>query len=151
MKILVAFVILFVAISGVGASQQADEQEIRKIQERWDDAWNRHDVRALSALVAEDVRFVNVAGAVLNGRDEFEKLQTRTHATMFKESVRTVTATDIKFLNADIAVAHVRWGMRGDKNADGTPRTPRNGVMMQVLVKRGGVWTVVAAQNTDVR
>ena len=151
MKILIAFVILFVAIGGVHASQQADEQEIRKIQERWDDAWNRHDVKALSALVAEDVRFVNVAGAVLNGRDEFEKLQTRTHATQFKESVRTVTATDIKFLNADIAVAHVRWGMRGDKNADGTPRPPRNGVMMQVLVKRGGVWTIVAAQNTDVR
>ena len=151
MKILIAFVILLVAIGGVHASQQADEQEIRKIQERWDDAWNRHDVKALSALVAEDVRFVNVAGAVLNGRDEFEKLQTRTHATQFKESVRTVTATDIKFLNADIAVAHVRWGMRGDKNADGTPRPPRNGVMMQVLVKRGGVWTIVAAQNTDVR
>jgi hypothetical protein len=65
--------------------------------------------------------------------------------------MRTVTATDIKFLSADIAVAHVRWGMRGDKNADGTPRPPRNGVMMQVLMKRAGAWTVVAAQNTDVR
>jgi uncharacterized protein (TIGR02246 family) len=151
MKILIAFLILLVAISGVHASQQADEQEIRTIQARWDDAWNRHDIKALSALVAEDVRFVNVAGVVLTGRDEFERLQTRTHATQFKDSVRTVTATDIKFLNADIAVAHVRWGMRGDKNADGTPRPPRNGVMMQVLVKRGGTWAVVAAQNTDVR
>jgi hypothetical protein len=77
-----------------------------------------------------------VAGNVLNGRDEFEALQARTHATQFKDSVRTVTATDIKFLTPDIAVAHVRWGMKGDKDADGTPRPPRNGVMMQVLVKR---------------
>ena len=151
MKILVAFVILLVVAGSVRASQQADEQEIRQIQVHWDAAWNSHDIKALSALVAEDVRFINVAGAVLNGRDEFAKLQTRTHAMMFKESVRTVTATDIKFLNEEIAVAHVRWGMRGDKNADGTPRSPRSGVMMQVLVKRGGAWTVVAAQNTDVR
>ena len=28
---------------------------------------------------------------------------------------------------------------------------PRNGVMMQVLVKRGGAWTIVAVQNTNVR
>src|SRR6266542_1054798 len=133
MKILVALAILALAVSRVDASQQTDQDEIRKIQARWDDAWNRHDIKALSVLVAEDVRFVNVAGVVLNGRDEFEKLQTRTHATQFKDSIRTVTATDIKFLGADIAVAHVKWGMRGDKDADGTPRPPRSGVMMQVL------------------
>ena len=151
MKIFLVFAFLALAVSPVGASQQADEDEIAGIQARWDDAWNRHDIKALSALVADDVRFVNVAGDVLNGRDEFEKLQTRTHATQFKDSVRTVTGTDIKFLSADIAVAYVRWGMRGDKDADGTPRPPRNGVMMQVLVKRGGAWTIVAVQNTNVR
>jgi uncharacterized protein (TIGR02246 family) len=151
MRILLVFALLALGVSSVGASRQADEAEIGRIQARWDDAWNRHDIKALSALVAEDVRFVNVAGNVLNGRDEFEKLQTRTHATQFKDSVRTVTGTDIKFLTPDIAVAHVRWGMKGDKDADGTPRPPRDGVMMQVLVKRSGAWTIVAVQNTNVR
>src|SRR2546425_9991600 len=122
MKILLASAILALALSSAWASQQTDEDEIRKIQTRWDDAWNRHDIKALSALVADDVRFVNVAGIVLNGRDEFEKLQTRTHATQFKDSVRTVTGTDIKFLGADIAVAHGRWGRRGDNDAAGRPR-----------------------------
>jgi len=112
---------------------------------------DRNDVAALSSLVAEDVRFVNVAGQVLTGRAEFERLQTRTHAMQFKGSVRTVTGTDVKFLTADIAVAHVRWGMRGDKDPDGTLRPPRNGVMMQVLMKRDGKWSVVAAQNTNIR
>ena len=151
MKMAVGLALLALAVAPVYASQQTDEDEIRRIQARWDDAWNRHDIKALSALVAEDVRFVNVAGNVLNGREEFEKLQTRTHATQFKDSVRTVTGTDIKFLTPDIAVAHVRWGMQGDKDADGTPRPPRNGVMMQVLVRRGGAWTIVAVQNTKVR
>ena len=151
MKMVVGLALLALAVGPVYASQQVDEDEIRRIQARWDDAWNQHDIKALSALVAEDVRFVNVAGNVLSGREEFEKLQTRTHATQFKDSVRTVTGTDIKFLTPDIAVAHVRWGMKGDKDADGTPRQPRNGVMMQVLVRRGGAWTIVAVQNTNVR
>jgi len=143
-------VVVFVA-SPVSATQAEDENAIREIEARWDEAWNRNDVKALSSLVADDVRFVNVAGQVLASRAEFEALQSRTHSMQFKDSVRTVTDTTIKFLTPDIAVAHVSWGMRGDKDPDGTPRKPRNGVMMQVLMKRNGQWTVVAAQNTNVR
>ena len=151
MKTLLALVILVFGLSPVWADQAIDEAAIRDIQARWDDAWNRHDIPALSALVADDVRFVNVAGRVLKSRAEFQQLQTRTHAMQFKESIRTVTGTDIKFFTPDIAIAHVNWGMRGDKDADGTVRKPRNGVMIQVLVKRDGKWTIVAAQNTDIR
>jgi len=148
--LLILAVVAFVA-SPVSATQAEDENAIREIQARWDEAWNRNDVKALSSLVADDVRFVNVAGQVLASRAEFEALQSRTHAMQFKDSVRTVTDTTIKFLTPDIAVAHVRWGMGGDKDPDGAPRKPRNGVMMQVLMKRNGQWTVVAAQNTNVR
>ena len=151
MRILLALMVLALAVSPLSANQADEENAIREIQARWDEAWNRNDVAALSSLVAEDVRFVNVAGQVLTGRAEFERLQTRTHAMQFKGSVRTVAGTDIKFLTADIAVTHVRWGMRGDKDPDGTPRQPRNGVMMQVLMKRDGKWSVVAAQNTNIR
>ena len=151
MRIGLALIVLLLAVSPLSATQADDENAIREIQTRWDNAWNRHDVKALGALVADDVRFVNVAGQVLTGRGQFEALQARTHAMQFKESVRTVTGNDIKFITPHIAVAHVRWGMKGDKDPDGTPRQPRNGVMMQVVMKRDGEWTVVAAQNTDVR
>ncbi len=63
-------------VSFVSAAPADDEKAIREVQALWDDAWNRHDIKALGALVEEDVRFVNVAGIVLNGRGEFEKLQT---------------------------------------------------------------------------
>ena len=151
MRIVLALTILALAVSPLSATQADEENAIREVQARWDDAWNRHDVKALSSLVAEDVRFVNVAGVVLTGRGEFEALQSRTHAMQFKESVRAVSGTAIKFLTPDIAVAHVRWGMRGDKDRDGTTRQPRTGVMMQVLMKRDGKWAVVAAQNTNIR
>jgi uncharacterized protein (TIGR02246 family) len=151
MKTLLTLVVLALGIAWACADQATDEAAIRDIQAHWDDAWNRHDVQALSALVADDVRFVNVVGQVLKSRAEFQQLQTRIHAMMFKESVRTVTATQIKFITPEIAIAHVSWGMRGVKDSDGTASKPRNGVMMQVLVKRDGRWIVVAAQNTYVR
>jgi uncharacterized protein (TIGR02246 family) len=151
MRVFLALMMLMLPITAASADQVADEAAIRDIQVRWDDAWNRHDVDALSALVADDVRFVNVAGVVLKSRADFRALQARTHAMMFKESVRTVHAVEIRFITPEIAVAHVSWGMRGDKNQDGSARQPRNGVMMQVLAKRDGNWIVVAAQNTDIR
>ncbi len=60
-------------------------------------------------------------------------------------------ADDENAITPDIAVAHVKWGVRGDEDPDGTPRQPRNGVMMQAVMKRDGKWTVVAAQNTNIR
>jgi uncharacterized protein (TIGR02246 family) len=127
MKLLLALVILAFGLTPVCADQAADEAAIREIQARWDDAWNRHDVQALSALVADDVRFVNVSGQILKSRAEFQQLQTRTHAMQFKESIRTVTGTEIKFLTPDIAIAHVSWGMRGDKNPESRIQTPPRG------------------------
>lgn len=85
MRIFLALIVLALVVSPLSATQADEENAIREIQARWDDAWNRHDVKALSSLVAEDVRFVNVAGVVLTGRAEFEALQTRTHAMQFKE------------------------------------------------------------------
>jgi uncharacterized protein (TIGR02246 family) len=88
MRTLLTLIVLALAVSALSATQADDENAIREMQSRWDDAWNRHDVKALGALVAEDVRFVNVAGQVLTGRGEFEALQARTHVMQFKESVR---------------------------------------------------------------
>lgn|SRR5215831_14368935 len=115
MKTLLALVILVLSLASACADQVEDEAAIRDMQARWDEAWNRHDIQALSALVADDVRFVNVAGRVLKSRAEFQQLQTRTHAMMFKDSVRTVTATQIKFITPEIAIGRHRaaapqWG-----------------------------------------
>jgi hypothetical protein len=91
MKMLWTLAVLVVGSASACADRVAPA--IRDIPARWDDAWNRRDVQALSALVADDVRCVNAAGLVLKSRTEFHQLQARTHAMQFKESVRAVTAT----------------------------------------------------------
>ncbi len=48
MRILLALAVLALAVSPLSATQTDEENAIREIQARWDDAWNRHDVKALS-------------------------------------------------------------------------------------------------------
>jgi uncharacterized protein (TIGR02246 family) len=68
----------------------------------------------------------------------------------FKESVWETTDVQVQFLKPDIALVHVRWGMSGDKDPDGTPRQPRRGIFTRVFIKEGGRWLIKASQNTNI-
>jgi len=67
----------------------------------------------------------------------------------FKESSMTPLQTTARFLTPDIAVIHWSWKIEGDKNYDGTPRTPRFGMMTLVARKLSSRWQIVVAQNTN--
>lgn len=132
------------------AAQADDEQAIKQVEARWQDAWNRHDVDALAALFTEDASFVQVAGRRWDGPEDIRKNHALVHAMQFKESVWTNRDLDIRFLAPDIALIHQTWSMAGDKNPDGTPRPPRDGIFTQVFVKRDGKWLITASQNTNI-
>ena len=53
--ILLASTVLALAVSPLSATQADEENAIRKIQARWDDAWNRNDAKA-SLLSRRPVR-----------------------------------------------------------------------------------------------
>lgn len=44
------------------AAQADDEQAIKQIEARWQDAWNRHDMDALASLFTDDAAFIQVNG-----------------------------------------------------------------------------------------
>jgi uncharacterized protein (TIGR02246 family) len=131
-------------------SNAEDEEAIRRIEQMWDDAWNRHDATALGALLAEDVDFVNVTGAWFKSRAEFEQRMTQTHSGVFRSSKRTTLETSVKFLTSEIAVVHARWEMGGLRNADGELRDSWQGIITRVVRKMDGRWVVIAAHNVDV-
>ena len=130
-------------------AQSDDEEAIRRIEQTWDAAWNRHDAKALAALLSEDVDFVNVTGAWFRGRSEFEARMRETHQGAFKTSKRTTLDTSVKFLTPEIAIVHARWEMSGLGNADGTLRQPWHGIITRVVRKMDDNWVVVAAHNVD--
>ena len=131
-----------------GAAQDRDESEIRAIQTRQAEAWNRHDATAYADLFEEDGDVVNVVGWWWKGRAEIASKLEAAFAHVFRESTLTIAGVDVRFLTPEIAVAHVRWTMTGAKTPPGIPE-PKEGIQTQVLKKTAGRWRIAAFQNTN--
>ena len=154
MKSLIAFAFGLISLTplwpAAAPDNAKDTEAIKRIESRWQEAWNTHDMKALASLVAEDVDFITVAGTWLKGRQAFEEHHAARHAMQFKESVWETTDVQVKSLGPDIALVHVSWGIKGDKDPDGTPRKPRRGIFTRVVTKEGGEWSIKASQNTNI-
>jgi uncharacterized protein (TIGR02246 family) len=85
----------------------------------------------------------------LHGRQDFEKYHSRLLSGRFHQSIIAVLQTAVRSLRPDFAIVHWSWKIAGDRNADGTPRQPRYGMMTMVVEKRNGSWLVVASQNDN--
>lgn len=121
------------------------------LAERWQKAWNSHNMTALADLVDEDVDFITGGGRWLRGRDAFTKHHTQLHQAGAADSTFEIRKTHVQRLTSDIVLMHVEWTVRGDRNPDGTPRNPsRDGVFTWVLTKSEGRWRVRASQNTNI-
>ena len=149
MKHFLCGLLLFLLAVGANAQRKADEEAVRRLPQAFSDAWAKHDGHELAKIMADDVDFVTVATTYLHGRADFEKFHTRLLSGRFKEASITPLQTTARFLRPDMAVVHWSWRIEGDKNADGTARLPRFGMMVMVAEKRNGSWLVVVAQNTN--
>ena len=132
------------------AQGAAPDAPFAAVATAWQDAWNRHDMDALSDLVAEDVDFITVGGRWLKGREAFKQHHTRVHsAAVFGEASVEIRASHVKRLSPEVVLMLVEHVVRGDRNPDGTPRPARGeGVFTWILMQSGGRWRVRASTNT---
>ncbi|GBD08146.1 hypothetical protein HRbin22_00379 [Candidatus Thermoflexus japonica] len=124
--------------------------EVTQVVHAFAECWNRHDMNAFAELFAPDAEFVNVVGLWWKGRDEIKKAHEFTHATMFKNSRLTITDVSARFPVASIAIARSRWVLEGHVSPEGAPLPPRAGILLMVLARSSGVWSIIDAQNTDI-
>ena len=68
----------------------------------------------------------------------------------FKESVRTTTDVQVKFLKPDVAIVHVSGELKGEEGRDGTPLQPRQSIFTRAVTKAGGKWFIKASQSTAI-
>lgn len=150
--LLIVFTLIALPVAAQTKGNTKDQEAIKGIALKWQDSWNRHDLKALSTFVAEDVDFIAVSGRWRKSRKEFEEHHTNErHEIAYKESIWTTKNTEVRFIKSDVAVAIVEWGIKGDKDPDGTPRQPRQGIATWVVEKRKGEWLIIAIQNTNLR
>ena len=143
-----SLLLILSAVSPILAQARGEEAKIRMIVVNWEKAWNGHNMKALASLFTEDADFVNVGAKHWKGRKEIEA-QHSARLSQFLGSAWTTKEVTVQYLKPDVALVHVEWGLAGDKDPDGTPRKPREGVFTWVVVRKGKGWLIRAAQNTN--
>jgi uncharacterized protein (TIGR02246 family) len=128
-----------------------DERAIRLLAQQYESGWNTHDMDLLGRMRTDDIDFVVVTGEHRKGREASMAQLAEQHRTQFRDSTWTNEQVSVQFLRPDIALVHVDWAIKGDRNPDDTPRPPRQGIFTWVVMKEEGVWKLRAAHNTDKR
>jgi len=127
---------------------KSDEEAIREIEFRFNEAWGRHDADGMVESVTEDAQFVTVNGAWTTTRAQILDLMRRLHGATgpFRSSTRDTPEMHVRLLAPDVAMVHSRFHIHGDID-----EPERTGIGTRVLRKIDGQWRTVAVQNTDVR
>jgi uncharacterized protein (TIGR02246 family) len=130
----------------------SDEDDIRAIDVRYNDAWNRHDPHGMVESLTDDGQFVTVNGVWMKTRDDFLGLMQRLHGQggPFQTSSRETLEIQVRMLSPESAMVHSRFRVTGDIEESGET-VAREGVGVRVVRKISGRWRTVAVQNTDVR
>jgi len=127
---------------------KTDQDAIREIELRFNEAWGRHDPDGMAESLVDDANFVTVNGAWTQTRADFRDLMQRLHGPNgpFRSSTRETPQMDVRFLAPDVAVAYTRFHIYGDVD-----ESERTSIGTRVVRKIDGGWWTVAVHNTDVR
>ena len=150
----VLLIVLLVGLYHVSPAQpgnSTDEAAIKKLAQQWEEAWNKKDAAAMTALLSTDVDFVTVLGPKgwMKGHDQFHEAHARMFRTLFTESVWKNKETHVKFIRDDLAIQRVLWQTTGDKVRHRKHGETREGIFTWVVEKKDGKWLIIASQNTE--
>jgi ketosteroid isomerase-like protein len=139
-----------------------NEASVRNVVAGFATAWNNHDMDSFGKLFAPDADFVNVTGILMKGRQEIQSHHAWSHGAIpesthvpqtlpknygiFKGSTMKFDTIEVRFLQKDVAFAHVKWQLFGDART----LTPRRGIFLFVLNRGKQGWQIATAQNTEI-
>ncbi|MEO5684345.1 MAG: SgcJ/EcaC family oxidoreductase [Chitinophagaceae bacterium] len=122
-----------------------EKQAIDALVKNYEDAWNRHDSKALADIYDTNATWVNWFGAYYIGKKDIQNHYDTVHTTYFKiTQYFTRSIEDITFVKPDVAIAHVRTGLTGDTGYPGQTFEFRRTI---VLTKHKNSWLIFAGQN----
>ena len=146
----IAVLLICYAVTSNAQRPTIDENEaaIRKVIAGTTEAFNKHDAKAFARFYTPDAELVTVRGERLKGAVEIEKGLAAIFATRATAATLKTLDVTIRFIKADVAIAHVTNEMSGVVNAGGQEMPPHRELSIRVLVKQKGTWRVTAFHNT---
>jgi uncharacterized protein (TIGR02246 family) len=156
MKVLFGLAIGLLATQ-LGAQTASDETAIRSIIQDEIAAWNQGDAVAYSRHFSADGTFTNITGQFFTGYEAFLKQHEVIFAGRFKQTRLQQDIVSLRFVRPDVAVVEVLTSVAGVVSAQlaqGTGADAKGRLrtrLLQVVMKQGEEWKVVAYHNVDVK
>ena len=150
-------VLAMVLVATIEATPQTspDETAVRNIIQEEITAWNSGDAAAYSRHFAADGTCTNIRGQFFTGRQAFIERHDYLFKGPFHGSTLKQDVVSLKFVRPDVAVVEVLTSVTGIQQLSPGTNTDAKGRLrtrlLQVLVKDGGEWKIVAYHNTDVK
>jgi uncharacterized protein (TIGR02246 family) len=123
----------------------ADREQIAAIIQKWEQAWNNHDMHAFASLFQEDGTWILWTGQVWSGRAAIEEGHAAVHKTVFRNSVQRERLEELTFVGPDAAVVRFYSTLTGDERSPDKVVRSRK---LLVVTRRDGKWSVRWGQNT---
>jgi uncharacterized protein (TIGR02246 family) len=127
------------------AARDSDRDEIIAILKAWEDAWNRHDMRAFGRLFHEDGVWVLWTGQIWTGRKAIEEGHAEVHRTVFRNSIQRERLEELTLVGRDAAVVRFCSTLTGDERSPDKLVRSRK---ILVVTRRTDGWKVGWGQNT---
>jgi uncharacterized protein (TIGR02246 family) len=146
MKTLKSLCAVVVLSTSLFAVENAAESGVRKRVADFQDAWNKHDAKAIAAFWAEDGDMISPMGMTGTGRAEVEKLVAGDLANFIRDGISTFAVTHIRFVKSDVIVLDMTHETADGHAPDGSV-IPTNKVLVTAVgMKKNGTWWWLAAR-----
>ena len=136
-------------------AQSPDETALRNIIKDEINTWNRGDAVGYSKHFAAGGTFTNIRGQFFTGYPAFLKQHEVIFKGIFRKTTLNQEVVSLKFIKPDLAIVETVTTVSGAPQAPaGVTRDSRRRIrtrLMQVAMKSGGAWTIVAYHNVDVK
>jgi uncharacterized protein (TIGR02246 family) len=147
-------IVLATAITAM-SQPSSDEVAVQNIIQEEVTAWNAGDAVAYARHFAPDGTFTNVRGQFFTGRQAFIDKHDYVFKGQFRGSTLKQDVVSLKFARSDVAVVEVLTSVTGiQKLSPGTSTDDKGRLrtrLLQVIVRDGSEWKIVAYHNVDVK
>ena len=118
----------------------------KDVAEKFQAAWNAHDMAALGSLFDQDATFVNRFGHYVRGVDAIVALHAPIHQTIYNDSALSNETIDIVSISDDVVITHF-WSRLAVGAAHPAGPHAIDTLILAVLIRRGQTWLIKALEN----
>ncbi len=152
-QILITGCLLLSICSLSAQNDNAIEKSIRAVLQKQEEAWNKHDIDAMSNFFTDDATLVNFLGMFWKSKAEIHDNLSRINDDVFKHTSINLTLKKLKVITSGVAVANVEEQFNVEEDYTDLGEQYKKGdknykLIMNVFIRKNDDWQITASQLT---